>query len=430
MGIAIIVPEITARLVYTLKWVFTEQLGVTCEVLTEKPADNDDYFVIHYSGDCTEGFKIPDAGLLFEKGIKHQDIGAGQWGDLPVLFAVNGNEATIPFDLFSAVFHCISRYEEYLPFTPDKHQRYPSTESILFKNNLLDRPIVDEWVFKFGTLLASYGVNIKAKQFEFQPTYDIDIAWSYKHKGLKRTLGGYIKDAAESNFVAIQERTAVLRGNNEDPYFSFDFTDKLHKENNLSPIYFILAADKSGPFDKHILPSQPDMKMLIKELSEKYQVGMHPSYETNEDPKLFPQEQKILSAIIGKGVTISRQHYIKLALPQTYRKLVELGIQQDYSMGYGTHLGFRAGTSRPFYWYDLLEEQQTSLQVFPFSFMDTTAHYELELSTEVAFQKLNNIKEKLQKVGGLLITVFHNFSLGTDKEWAGWAAAYADFIKK
>lgn len=430
MGIAILVPEITARLVYTLNWIFTEQLGIFYEVLTEKPADSDDYFFIHYNVNSADEFEIPDAGLLFEKGIKHQDIGLGQWGDLPALFAVNGNEATIPFDIFSAVFYCISRYEEYLPFTPDKHQRYPATESILSKNNLLERPIVDEWIFKFGALLASYGLNIKQKQFEFQPTYDIDIAWSYKHKGLKRTLGGYIKDVAENNFTAIQERTAVLRGKNADPYFSFDFTDKLHKENNLCPIYFILAAKKNGPFDKHILPSQPDMKMLIKELSEKYQVGMHPSYETNKRPELFPQEKKILSAIIGMEVSISRQHYIKLVFPQTYRKLIELGIQQDYSMGYGTHLGFRAGTSRPFYWYDLKEEQQTSLQVFPFSFMDTTAHYELEMSVEEAFQKLNSIKEKLLKMGGLMVTVFHNFSLGTDKEWAGWAAAYADFIKK
>ena len=157
---------------------------------------------------------------------------------------------------------------------------------------------------------------------------------------------------------------------------------------------------------------------------------MHPSYETNSSPELFEQEQNILLAIIGKEISASRQHYIKLALPQTYRKLIELGIQQDYSMGYGTHLGFRAGTSRPFYWYDLQEEQQTTLQVFPFSFMDTTTRYELNLSVDEAFEKLNKLKGRLQKVGGLLITVFHNFSLGTDKEWEGWAEAYADFIKK
>jgi hypothetical protein len=62
--------------------------------------------------------------------------------------------------------------------------------------------------------------------------------------------------------------------------------------------------------------------------------------------------------------------------------------------------------------------------------MDTTAHYEMGLSVEEAFEKLLYFKNSLQKINGLLLTVFHNFSLGTDKEWEGWAEAYADFIKK
>lgn len=430
MSIAIIVSQITARLSYTLNWIFTEQLQVTYELFTESPSDKDFQLIINYSENPFEGFTIPAGNLLFEDDIKPQKIEIGTWEELPVLFCGDKNEKSIPFDIFSTVFYCISRYEEYLPFTPDKHERFPATESILFKNNLLDRAIVDEWIFRFGKLLESYGIPIRKKQFEFLPTYDIDIAWSYKHKGLKRTIGGYINNAASNNFTAIKKRTSVLRGKKEDPYFSFDFTDKLHAENNLKPLYFILAAAQNGPFDKHILPAQKSMKELIKKLSEKYIVGMHPSYNTSVEEELFDEEKNILSKITGLNITISRQHYIRLTFPKTYRMLVQLGIQQDYSMGYGTHLGFRAGTSRPFYWFDLEKNEQTTVQVFPFCFMDTSAHYELKLSTDEAFLKLGNIKSELEKIGGLLITIFHNFSLGTDQEWNGWSDAYAKFLKK
>lgn len=53
---------------------------------------------------------IPN-GLLFEKGIKPQNIALAKWNDIPVLFK-NAN-AVIPFDIFSASFFLLSRYEEY-----------------------------------------------------------------------------------------------------------------------------------------------------------------------------------------------------------------------------------------------------------------------------------------------------------------------------
>lgn len=429
MCITIIAPQITARLLYTLDWIFVEQLGLRYQVVTSEQKVQDAVLTIDYTNTLSS-FSIPNLGLLFQSNIERQNAETSQWNELPTLFVARNIDCNLPFDLFSAVFYLISRYEEYLPFTPDKHSRYPATESVLFSNNLLDRPIVDEWIFAFGKVLEENGIKIKQKQFEFLPSYDIDIAWSYKNKGLKRTLGGYLKSFVGIDFSAVQERTAVLFGKRPDPYFSFSNTNILHDNYGLKPLYFVLAAAQNAPFDKHILPSNKNMRLLLQELSAQYKIGMHPSYNTNEHPDLFVEEQQILADIIGQRIDISRQHYIKFTLPETYRRLIAIGVRQDYSMGYGTHLGFRAGTSRPFFWYDLRAEQQTELQIFPFCFMDTTAHYEMKLSSKEAFNRLSSFKNSLQKINGLLVTVFHNFSLGTDREWQGWAEAYADFLKK
>ncbi|HTN16634.1 MAG TPA: hypothetical protein VL092_03065 [Chitinophagaceae bacterium] len=61
---------------------------------------------------------------------------------------------------------------------------------------------------------------------------------------------------------------------------------------------------------------------------------------------------------------------------------------------------------------------------------DTTARYELRLSVSESFEKLQQLQHRLQQTGGLLITIFHNFSLGTDKDWMGWRERYAAFIKQ
>jgi hypothetical protein len=429
MHIVIIVSEISSRLTYVCDWIFVQQLGVDYKFCTNKTEEQEALLTIDYTNKVSD-FSVPNIGLLFANSIEQQSIHTGLWNELPTLFAAQDADHVLPFDLFSAVFYLISRYEEYVPFVPDRHHRYPAAESILFKAGLLERPIIDEWLFALSKLLRDKGLSIHQKSFEFLPTYDIDIAWSFKHKGLKRTMGGYLRDIAKNNFESLKERTAVLQAKKKDPYFSFDVTDRLHRDNELEPLYFILAAAQNTAWDKHILPSNKHMSALIQSLAQQYKIGIHPSYHANAQPHLFREEQKTLSTISGQQMDISRQHYIKVEWPKTYRALLEMDIRQDYSMGYSTHLGFRAGTSRSFFWYDLLAEAPTQLHIFPFCFMDTTAHYEMGLSVEEAFEKLHYFKNSLQKINGLMLTVFHNFSLGTDKEWIGWTEAYADFIKK
>lgn len=429
MHIVIIVSEISSRLTYVCDWIFVQQLGVDYKFCTNKTEEQEALLTIDYTNKVSN-FSVPNIGLLFANSIEQQSIHTGLWNELPTLFAAQDADHVLPFDLFSAVFYLISRYEEYVPFVPDRHHRYPATESILFKAGLLERPIIDEWLFALSKLLRDKGLSIHQKSFEFLPTYDIDIAWSFKHKGLKRTMGGYLRDIAKNNFESLKERTAVLQAKKKDPYFSFDVTDRLHRDNELEPLYFILAAAQNTAWDKHILPSNKHMSALIQSLAQQYKIGIHPSYHANAQPHLFREEQKTLSTISGQQMDISRQHYIKVEWPKTYRALLEMDIRQDYSMGYSTHLGFRAGTSRSFFWYDLLAEAPTQLHIFPFCFMDTTAHFEMKLSTKEAFDKLYYFKDTLQKNNGLMLTVFHNFSLGTDKEWIGWTEAYADFIKK
>jgi hypothetical protein len=34
----------------------------------------------------------------------------------------------------------------------------------------------------------------------------------------------------------------------------------------------------------------------------------------------------------------------------------------------------------------------------------------------------------LQRTGSTLITIFHNFSLGTDEGWKGWRNAYEQYV--
>ena len=99
-------------------------------------------------------------------------------------------------------------------------------------------------------------------------------------------------------------------------------------------------------------------------------------------------------------------------------------------MGYGSINGFRASVASSFYWYDLEKEEATTLRLFPFCFMDANSFYEQKYTAQQAMEELLNYYRIIKKVNGLMITIWHNNFLGTDKLLAGWKEVYEVFLKE
>jgi hypothetical protein len=367
-------------------------------------------------------FHIMPCGLLTETGIKQREISLHTQNNFPVFFTTGG---VFGFDLPAAIFYLISRYEEYDTFTPDEYGRYPYQDSLANKGGFLQRPLVDEWVNLFAKKISDYYPTIitKIPEFELIPTYDIDIAWSYLHKGWLRNIGGAFKYPGTT-----PERLRVLTGAQKDPFDCYDQLDEWHEKMNCKPIYFFPVGTKRTSRDKHISPHNPSYRKLIQRISQKADVGLHPSLYSNDHPASLSDEKKILEDIIGKPIHQSRQHYLWLKLPITYRTLINTGITDDYSMGYGTINGFRASTSRSFIWYDLEKEQITSLRIHPLAWMDANSCYEQKLTPEEAADEFICYQQFIQKVKGKLIAVSHNHLIGKQTFWKGWGAYYQKIL--
>ncbi len=421
-------PFVNERLRYVMGWLMKERLQLDVRITDNKEEADLSECAVYYGMQQAGKFCVPAAGMLQQTGTAAVKAAVGSWGQLPTLFAMGEDGYTIPFDIFSAVFYLITRYEEYGGYVPDKHGRYPATESVLSKSGWLQRPIVDEWVYALKKELQKrLNVEVSEMQFVFRPTYDIDMAYAHLHKGAKRIAGAFLRALAAGNLREISLRAQVLKKKQKDAYDSFRWLRQVHKEYGFIPTYFVLSTLRTTKFDKNIHPEHPAMVRVIKNLAKEGIIGIHPSYYSGEG-NVMQAERGVLETVVGKRTVISRQHYIRAVLPQTYRSLIAAGITEDYSMGYGTHLGFRAGTGSSFMWYDLEQDMKTNLRVVPFCFMDTTAHYEAGLTTQQAFEKLEAMSKLLEQTGSKLITVFHNFSLGTDEEWTGWRQAYELFL--
>lgn len=376
-------------------------------------------------------FFIKSTSLLFESDIKPQTIDCFEVDYQKAFFQTKGD---YPFDILAASFYLISRYEEYLPHQKDEYGRYAHTNSLAFKERFLHLPLINIWLDDFKRKLKKKfpDLSFKRRPFKFIPSYDIDIAWSYRHKGWMRNLGGFLQSIKQGNWRQIRDRWNVLNNNHQDPYDSYEWLDALHLYCKIKPIYFFLVAQKCQGYDRNTPTSSKALQELIAYFSVVYKIGLHPSWQSSvaADNQTLLEEKEWLEVIIDRTPEHSRQHYVKFTLPQTFRRYIECGLLKDYSMGYGSINGFRASVASSFYWFDLEKNQTTPLQLFPFCFMDANAFYEQKLSPQQAYEELTHYYNTIKKLNGLFVIIWHNQFLGTDKTFAGWRESYELFMKE
>ena len=386
---------------------------------------------INYSAEEISGseYFIKPVLLLFEHEIRSQAIDCFELNFYKAFFETSGD---FPFDIFAACFYLLSRYEEYLPHDKDEFGRFSHSSSLAFKENFLQTPLINIWLHdfkkslkeKFPTLVFHHNF------FKFLPTYDIDIAYSYLHKGWKRNAAGLFRSLISAKWTEIKERVLVLAGKKKDPFDIYEWLDSLHLYCRTRAYYFFLLAKEARGYDKNISPNKEALRNLIRYHAQGYTVGIHPSWQSGNHPDLLADELGTLEKIIEKKVAYSRQHYIRLSMPETYRRLIDAGIEKDFSMGYGTINGFRASFAGSFSWYDLEKDAKTQLQLFPFCFMDANSFYEQKLNPGQALHELMTYYHATKKVNGLMVTIWHNQFLGSDPLYAGWNKLYEVFLKE
>ncbi len=423
---------ITPRLSYIAQWLEEHYLNERLEL-----TDSQERFCSYEGPRINYSVKqiteqecwIEPAGLLWEDKIQPQSIQVSTLDGSPVFFTGSGQ---MGFDPLAASFYLITRYEEYLPGGKDPFGRFDHKQSLAFRNNFLDRPLIDEWMQALcGCLRTRYpSLKFKEQRFELLTTYDIDESYAYLFKPIWVQTAGIFRDLLRGRFSWIQERIRTLTGKQQDPYDAFAFLSELHASIHTTPLCFIHVAAKKGPRDKNLSPQHPEQKRLVQSLSRWAHIGLHPSWQTGDEPSLLRSEKESLEKIISHSVLQSRQHFIRFQLPSTYRQLIKSGITDDYSMGYGSINGFRASTARSFYWFDLEKNHCTPLRVHPFCYMEATSFFETQSSIELAENEWRSFEQAVRSVNGRMITIWHNTTLGTQKRFQGWRDRYAYWLRE
>ena len=407
------------RLRYVCR-VLTDWLGWRFVVTTDPTQAGSDRFaaVLHYGirGD-TGGYRVPAHRFLSGAAPRPQDLSVTWLTEtLPLFFAV-GDEG---FDLFSACFFALSRYEEYQPFTADPHGRFPATESHAHRNGYLDIPVAYRWALHLSNGLRDHYPRlgpVRQQPNAVRPTYDIDQLFAWHYRGT-RGLANVARDllTGHPRRAAAHLRHRFLGTPSNDPFYA-PFVRLLHAQLDAGyrPYIFWLLTDRRRREDNNPYPIPALQLQLMRELAERgATMGIHPGYASNDNEDVLDREIRRFTEIFGHAPRHSRQHFLRLRFPDTLRRLRARGISHDHTMGYADHPGWRAGTNLPFAWYDLERETPTGLTLHPFAFMDQTFKKYRALPPEVA---VTQGKRLLNTTVGEVGILWHNNTL---TEWYGW----------
>lgn len=402
--ILIYVEKISPRFTYIIKHIFNKMLGVEYSLTSDAEAFilSDEAKISYGKSPIGNEFFIENFGLLYERGISKKEIEVQYWNNIPYFFPTK--KASLPFDLFSASFYLLSRYEEYFSHFKEENRPYQVTDSLAYKHQFLKLPLVDIWVKRLAELLQQKYPNLQCQSNHFRQLSLIEVAqaYLYKNKGVIRTIASLIRNVSLLQFSKSLKQILTIMRLRNDPYDNYDKLIQFHQKYNINTIFFFLIAPYTL-YDRGLSPYSRAYRELIKKVADYSVVSVLASYASLGKVKKYRAERKMMIHIINRPVRRILLNINKLQIPQTYQNIAEAEYNEDYNMGYENCPGFRASTCTPFHFYDLSSEVQLPLKINPYCFHNQSLK-KIKNKKE-AFKIISLLKKQIHSVNGEFITV-------------------------
>lgn len=372
-------------------------------------------------------FFVQANSLLFEQGVREQDIKISRWQTTPVFFPCN-EDSSIPYDIFAATFYMLSRYEEHIPHLKDDMSRFYTSGSLAGKHNFANKPVVDMWARQF---LDHFSVvfpetQIKPSKGILQTILEVPEAYAYKSKSMLRTLVESGFDFFNLRFVKLFERFAVRLSFRPDPLDNYLSWIELHQKQKIpTKVMFMFARPSAN--DRNISIFKHRFLKRVKDVADYVPTSILASYQSTDQPHLLQIEVNRLSEIIHHPLKDIRQHLIRLRFPTTYDCFAKLGFVNDYSLQFVDYLGYRAGTGFPFQFYNLSKEQRSNLLIHP-----VVAHEAILRSKRyprIARRLLEQCKTYNKEYGTPLTLVLTNTIMDKRIKNKPWRRMFTDFLE-
>lgn len=429
--ICIYTDKYTNRLKYVADHIFKRILGQPVNIINKEedlPTLSSSPLIVYSDTLKVKGaLHIIPNGLLFKKGVREYDLTMSTWEGEKIFFATSGGD--IPFDMFSASFYLLSRYEEYLPIKENFDDKgcFIAEKSLAYKEGFLDTPLVDVWALKLEeklkTLFANY-TSTQDKRFRFLPIISVNTPYRYRTYSILGNILRLGKKVLERDWSGLKKQLRVLLRIEQDPYCNVDKIVDIHNRNSLRPLFALRVSNKRW-YKRPIYFAYNTYK---KVLCRNYQMALCISGAATGSASQLKSEQKRLSRIFKTRIVIGVSGVSEFIIPDFYRNLSNSKIKEDFSMSYPDRIGFRASTCTPFRIYDLNREEYYRIDVHSVPFAAWSVK-KMGLSKEEIINSAKEMAKTVKNLKGEFIIASHNDNFVDSTLFKGWSATYEYTIR-
>ena len=385
---------------------------------------SDNFIQAHSDQPCTQW----DAESEGWHSVLGGPLPAPGFSNLPApLIESHNTEHVIHYDILGLCYWMLARVEEVGRTDLDSHQRFQASSSHAFRHNYLERPIVDEWLYILKqTMMRQWpGIQPKKQEFRIRTSHDVDRPFQYLHQSpgsiARQVFGDTLKrknlGLAWNRLMAWK---AVRQGDlHRDPFYTLDWLMDISEKNSLVSAFYFICGRTDARLDSYYGIELPSVRALLRKVYQRgHEIGLHPSYNTYQNPAALAAEADLLRRVCEEeGIPLAkiggRMHYLRWEQPSTFHCLVAAGVSYDSTLGYPDCAGFRCGTCFAYPAFDVRTGESLELRVRPLIAMEQSVFGEagLGLSLEDGLVHLKALKQHCRAVGGSFNLLWHNSEL-------------------
>jgi hypothetical protein len=308
--------------------------------------------------------------------------------------------------------------------------------NVLNPLGLLYRPVVDEHFLKNGGKKPTWP---DGKTFAVCLTHDVDYVSFF---ALRQWLRPRIEELRNRKFLSPKVRGLVGLGIDlmrstwksleRDPIHCLERWIEAEKKVNAHSTFFFWPgwsnvtqhhhSDCSYElFDRIVFANQKcTVSEMIQEINRcGWEIGLHPSFYSLYNVVELKRQKEALENVIEKEILSVRQHYLFYDIRISPHIHAQAGFQYDSTLGFNDNVGFRFGTSYPWYLFDLKVEKELPILELPLIVQDGALlkpDKGMRLDEETAFEYVVQLTETIENVGGVLTLLWHPHSI-CNKQW-------------